>query len=175
MFKIRTETDVGWEKRLQQTFRLRKFSLNDLKRVTYINNACLPENYSDHFFVDLHRRFPETFIVAEENGEIVGYIMCRVETGLSSFGFRGLIKKGHIVSVAVLPSYRRKGIGEALVAKAMESLQFYKAKQCFLEVRVTNTAATNLYRKLGFQITRTIRNYYADGEDAYVMTIKLEK
>jgi ribosomal-protein-alanine N-acetyltransferase len=158
---------------LQQTFKLRKFNPNDLERVTYVNRVCLPENYSDYFFVDLHRRFPETFIVAEENREVVGYIMCRIETGLSGFGFRGLIKKGHIVSVAVLPPYRRKGVGEALVAKAMENMQFYKAKHCFLEVRVTNTAAVSLYRKLGFQVTRTIRSYYADGEDAYVMSREL--
>jgi ribosomal-protein-alanine N-acetyltransferase len=143
-----------------------------LERITYINRTCLPENYSDYFFVDLHHRFPETFIVAEENGEVVGYIMCRIETGLSSFIFRGLIKKGHIVSVAVLPEYRRKGIGEALVVKAMESMRLYKAKQCFLEVRITNTAAVDLYKKLGFEVSRTIRGYYADGEGAYVMTGK---
>lgn len=166
---------VGKGERLQQTFKLRKFNINDLKRITYINRTCLPENYSDYFFVDLHRRFPETFIVAEENGEVVGYIMCRIETGLSSFVFRGLIKKGHIVSVAVMPEYRRKGIGEALVVKAMESMRLYKAKQCFLEVRVTNTAAVDLYKKLGFEVSRTVRGYYADGEDAYVMETKLEK
>jgi ribosomal-protein-alanine N-acetyltransferase len=158
---------------LQQTFKLRKFNINDLKRITYINRTCLPENYSDYFFVDLHRKFPETFIVAEENGEIVGYIMCRIETGLSNFIFHGLIKKGHIVSVAVLPQHRGKGIGKALVTKAMESMRLYKAKQCFLEVRVTNTQAVNLYKKLEFEVSRTIRGYYADGADAYVMTRKL--
>jgi len=160
---------------LQQSFRLRKFNTNDLERITYINRTCLPENYSDYFFVELHHRFPETFIVAEENGEVVGYIMCRIETGLSSFVFRGLIKKGHIVSVAVLQEYRRKGIGEALVAKAMENMRLYKAKHCFLEVRVANTAAVDLYKKLGFEVSRTVRGYYADGEDAYVMETKLEK
>ncbi|MCW3994377.1 MAG: ribosomal protein S18-alanine N-acetyltransferase [Candidatus Bathyarchaeota archaeon] len=158
---------------MQQTFKLRKFNINDLERITYINRTCLPENYSDYFFLDLHRRFPETFIVAEENGEVVGYIMCRIETGLSSFIFRGLVKKAHIVSVAVLPQYRRKGIGEALVTKAMENMRLYKAKHCFLEVRVTNTAAVDLYRKLEFEVSRTIRSYYADGEEAYVMTRKL--
>jgi len=146
-----------------------------LERITYINRTCLPENYSDYFFVDLHRRFPETFIVAEENGEVVGYIMCRIETGLSSSIFRGLIKKGHIVSVAVMQEYRRKGIGEALVAKAMENMRLYKAKHCFLEVRVANTAAVDLYKKLGFEVSRTVRGYYADGEGAYVMETKLEK
>jgi ribosomal-protein-alanine N-acetyltransferase len=136
--------------------------------------VCLPENYTDFFFIDLHQRFPETFIVAEDNGEVVGYIMCRMELGLSNFGFKGLVKKGHIVSVAVLPQYRRKGIGEALVSKAMEGMRLYNAKQCFLEVRVTNTQAISLYKKLGFQVTRTIHGYYADGEDAYLMSRELK-
>lgn len=147
--------------------------MSDLERVRYINNLCLPENYTDHFFVDLHRRFPETFIVAEANGEVVGYIMCRVETGLSILDFQGLVKKGHIVSVAVMPGYRRKGIGKALASEAMEHMKLYKAKQCYLEVRKSNTSAINLYKNLGFKVSRTIRGYYADGESAYLMTREL--
>jgi len=158
---------------LQKTFEIRKFTMDDLQSVMHINRVCLPENYTDYFFIDLQRRFPETFLIAEENGEVVGYIMCRIELGLSNFGLSGLFKKGHIVSVAVLPQYRRKGIGQALVTSAMEGMRLYKAKQCFLEVRITNTSAVELYRKLGFEITRTIRGYYADGEDAYVMSREL--
>ncbi|MGC8895777.1 MAG: ribosomal protein S18-alanine N-acetyltransferase [Candidatus Bathyarchaeia archaeon] len=158
---------------MQQTFRLRKFNMNDLQTVMHINRTCLPENYTDYFFIELHQRFPETFIVAEENGEVVGYIMCRIELGLSNFGFSGLLKKGHIVSVAVLQQHRRKGIGKALVSQALENMRIYNAKQCFLEVRVTNTPAIELYKKLGFEVTRTIHGYYSDGEDAYVMTRKL--
>lgn len=158
---------------MQKTFKLRKFKASDLQKVMHINRVCLPENYGDFFFMDLYNRFPETFIVAEENGEVIGYIMCRIELGLSNFGFGGLVKKGHIVSIAVLSNHRRKGVGEALVKEAIEGMRFYDAKQCFLEVRVTNTSAIDLYKKLGFQITRTIHGYYSDGEDAYVMSVKL--
>jgi ribosomal-protein-alanine N-acetyltransferase len=147
--------------------------MNDLAGVTRINQICLPENYTDFFFVDLYRRFPETFIVAEENGNVVGYIMCRVEVGLSNIGLPGLVKKGHVVSVAVMPEYRRKGVGGALVTKAMEGMRKYGAKQCYLEVRVTNEEAISLYKKLGLEVSRSIRGYYADGEDAYVMSKKL--
>ncbi len=147
--------------------------MQDLQKVMFINRACLPENYTDYFFLDLYRRFPESFIVAEQNGEIAGYIMCRIELGFSNFGFSGLIKKGHIVSIAVLPEFRRKGIAKALINRAMEGMKLYKAKQCFLEVRVSNVPAVNLYKSLGFQITKTIHGYYADGEDAYVMSKKL--
>jgi ribosomal-protein-alanine N-acetyltransferase len=158
---------------LQGTYKLRKFTANDLASVTRINQTCLPENYTDIFFIDLHRRFPETFIVAEENGNVVGYIMCRVEAGLSNFGLTGIVKKGHVVSVAVFPEHRRKGIGEALIKQAMEAMRAYNGKQCYLEVRVTNQEAISLYKKLGFEITRTIHGYYADGEDAFVMSRNL--
>ena len=158
---------------MQQTFKLRKFMPDDLQSVMQINRVCLPENYTDFFFMDLHQRFPETFIVAEENGVIAGYIMCRIEVGLSNYGFGGLVKKGHVVSIAVLPQHRRKGIAQSVINKAIEGMQYYKSKQCFLEVRVTNDIAISLYKKLGFEITRTLTGYYSDGEDAYVMTKRL--
>jgi [ribosomal protein S18]-alanine N-acetyltransferase len=156
-----------------ETFKLRKFTPNDLQSVMQINRETLPENYSDYFFMDLFERFPETFIVAEEGGKIAGYIMCRIEVGLSNFGLGGLIRKGHVVSIAVLPRYRRKGIAQALLNMAMDGMRFYKGKQCYLEVRVTNDAGVALYKKLGFEVSRTVHGYYSDGEDAHVMSKKL--
>jgi ribosomal-protein-alanine N-acetyltransferase len=160
---------------MQQTFKLRKFKPDDLQSVMQINRFCLPENYMDFFFMDLHQRFPETFIVAEENGKIVGYIMCRIEVGLASFGLGGLIRKGHVVSIAVLPQGRRKGVARALMTEATKSMVGYKAKLAYLEVRVTNNPGVALYKKLGFDVSRTLKGYYSDGENAYVMTKKLLK
>ncbi len=158
---------------MQQTFKLRKFGPDDLQDVMQINRICLPENYTDMFFMDLYERFPQTFIVAEENGQIIGYIMSRIEVGISNFGLGGLVKKGHVVSIAVMPQARRKGAASALIKAAMDGMCYYKAKQIYLEVRVTNDAGINLYKKLGLEVTRTISGYYSDGEDAYVMTKKL--
>ena len=158
---------------MEQTFKLRKFEPDDLQDVMHINRICLPENYTDMFFMDLHERFPEAFIVAEEDHEIVGYIMCRVEVGLSSFGLGGLIRKGHVVSIAVMPQARRRGVATALLNAAISSVCNYKAKQIYLEVRVTNDAGVNLYKKLGMDVMRTIPGYYSDGEDAYMMSKKL--
>jgi ribosomal-protein-alanine N-acetyltransferase len=158
---------------MQQTFKLRKFKPDDLQSVMQINRFCLPENYMDFFFMDLHQRFPETFIVAEENGKIVGYIMCRIEVGLVSYGLGGLIRKGHVVSIAVLPQGRRKGVAQALMTAAMKGMVYYKAKLCYLEVRVTNDPGVTLYKKLGFEASRTLKGYYSDGEDACVMTKEL--
>ena len=158
---------------IQRSFRVRKFEKDDLYKVIYINKTCLPENYSTYFFMNIYERFPKTFLVAEDKEEIVGYIMCRIEIGFSNFKWLGLTRKGHVVSIAVLPEHRSKGIGTSLLIEAMNAMLEYGVKECFLEVRVSNTEAINLYNKLGFNIVKTMRGYYADGEDAYVMAKKL--
>ena len=158
---------------VQTTFRLRRFRPDDLDRVMHINQVCLPENYGTYFFTELYERFPETFIVAEENGKIIGYAMCRIETGLPDFGLLGISKRGHVISIAVLPENQRGGIGTALMEEVMHGMRFYKAKEWFLEVRVTNTPAVKLYKKFGFQTNKIAHGYYNDGEDAYIMSVKL--
>jgi len=158
---------------VQTTFTLRRFQPVDLEKVVHINQVCLPENYSNYFFMDLYQHYPETFIVAEINSELVGYTMCRIETGLPDFGLLGITKRGHVISIAVLPEHQRKGIGQALMQEAMLRMRTYKAKECYLEVRASNTPAINMYKKLGFETSRTVHGYYADGEDAAMMTRKL--
>ena len=158
---------------VQTQFTTRMFEARDLEQVMHINRICLPENYSVSFFLGLHRKFPATFIVAEAGGGVIGYVMCRIETALPGLGVFGIGRKGHVVSVAVLPDHQRKGIGYTLMQEAMRGMVKYKAKECFLEVRMSNTAAVSLYKKMDFQAARIMRNYYADGEDAYVMSREL--
>ena len=158
---------------LKVNYKLRRFKPSDLEGVIRINRECLPENYTTLFFMNLYKRFPETFIIAEANGEIVGYVMCRIETGIPSFKRLGITRKGHVISIAILPEHQQKGIGIALMREATQAMVSYKAKECYLEVRASNLAAVGLYRKLGFAIVRTIRDYYADGEDAFHMARQL--
>ena len=120
--------------------------------------------------MDTFNSSPQTFIVAEFQGNIVGYIMCRIEHGFSDVRKLHFAKKGHVISVAVMPEFRRRSIGRGLVESALSALSGLSADECFLEVRITNDPAIELYRKLGFEITRTISRYYYDGSDAYVMT-----
>jgi ribosomal-protein-alanine N-acetyltransferase len=157
----------------EKKFKLRKFVPEDLSTVMEMNRVCLPENYSSYFFLDLYRNCPDAFLVAEVNGRAAGYVMCRIEYGFSELRRFHMTRKGHVVSLAVMPDYRRMGIGEALMMEAMKALSKYGAEECFLEVRVTNEPAINLYRKLGMEIVRRIAFYYQNGEDAYVMCKKL--
>ena len=154
-------------------FIIRKVTPNDLDEVIRINEECLPEHYPRYFWEEHLRRWNEAFLVAEVDGKIVGYIMCRVELGWG-FTRKGIIKKGHVISIAVLQEYRRRGIGKALMENAMKILkEKYGAHEVYLEVRVSNMPAINLYRKLGFSIIRVIPGYYHDGEDAYLMARSL--
>ena len=160
---------------LEKPFQIRYYMDNDLNQVISINLACLPENYSRPFYHDIHRRFPRTFLVATRDAEVVGYIMCRIETGFSELKKLGLAEKGHIISIAVLQEYRRKGIGRSLVERALRGMLTYKTSESFLEVRVNNIPAIDLYKGLGFKPVRRIIGYYKDGEDAYVMDKYISK
>ena len=158
---------------MNNSYTLRLFQPDDIKWVVSINQRCLPENYPDQFFLGLHYHAPTAFFVAEYEDEIVGYIMCRIERGISGFG-RLPAKKGHIVSVAVLHSVRRKGIGTALITAGMEAMTDYGASEFFLEVRKANEGAVAIYEKLEYTVRRVLRGYYRDGEAAYLMVKKGE-
>ena len=98
--------------------------------------------------------------------------MCKIEYGFSNFKKLGFVKKGHVVSVAVLPEHRRKGIGEGLVQEAIGGVKLKKSDELYLEVRCSNSEAVKLYEKLGFIIKQRLKAYYRDGEDAYLMAIE---
>ncbi len=149
---------------------IREFKPEDLDAVININRMCLPENYPAYFFMQHYVNYPESFLVAESNGKVVGYVMCRVEYGRLKIGGLEVGRRGHIISIAVMPEMRRRGIGQALMEKAINALkERYKVNECYLEVRVSNVPAIRLYQKLGFSIVDRIKKYYLDGEDAYLM------
>jgi [ribosomal protein S18]-alanine N-acetyltransferase len=158
---------------LEVNYNFRPFKPADLEDVIQINRNCLPENYTPLFFMNLYKRYPDTFFVAEFNKELIGYIMCRIETGAPSFKTLGITRKGHVISIAILPKHQQKGIGYSLMLEATQAMWNYNAKECYLEVRASNLPAVGLYKKLGFETVRTLRNYYADGENAFLMSRKL--
>ncbi len=147
---------------------------DELLTVMEINRICLPENYSYSFFYTIYRSNSDAFLVAEVDKAIVGYVMCRVEWGISKIESLRLRKLGHIVSIAVLPEYRGRGIGRQLLERTLQVLRdVYSCDEAYLEVRVSNTAAINLYYSLGYKVVKVAKHYYIDGEDAYVMAMKI--
>lgn len=151
---------------------IRRCELSDLIPVMEINLKTLPEHYSDYFYESLLAEMPEAFLVAENHGKLVGYIMCKTEYGFSNFKKLGFVKKGHVVSVAVLEEYRKKGLGSAIVEEAIRGVKERRCDELYLEVRCSNNDAVRLYEKLGFFIKQRLKAYYRDGEDAFLMTIE---
>lgn len=150
---------------------LRRCELGDIIPVMEINLSTLPEHYSDYFYESLLEELPEAFIVAEISGKMIGYIMCKMEHGFSNFKKLGFVKKGHVVSIAVMDEHRSKGFGSALVKESINGVKIRQCSELYLEVRCSNNDAVRLYEKLGFFIMQRLKAYYRDGEDAYVMAI----
>lgn len=151
-------------------YKIRNAEMNDIPSIVHINRTCLPENYPVYFFEDLLKRYNKAFFVATtEDDQVVGYVMPRIEWKPGFFR-KFIIKSLHIVSIAVLPGHRRKGLGYVLMAYSMNAgVKEYGCRETYLEVRVSNEPAINLYKKLGYEIIRVLAHYYLDGEDAYLM------
>ena len=88
-------------------------------------------------------------------------------------GFCGLMvtaDEGHITNIAVHPDRRRESIAVRLMLVTMRRAIELGLHGVTLEVRTSNTAAQELYRRFGFVPGGIRRNYYADvGEDGLIM------
>lgn len=95
-----------------------------------------------------------------------------LRAGYAVYGFDG--DAFHLMNLAVLPDFRRRGAAQALVDEFLAEAARLKAPDAWLEVAVDNEAALELYRALGFEVVRTRRKYYQPaGIDALVMRKEL--
>ena len=89
-------------------------------------------------------------------------------------GFVGvwlMAEEAHIVTIAVRPDYRRRGVGELLLIAALELAALNNRSLVTLECRASNLAAQTLYEKYGFRQVGVRPRYYSDNhEDAIIMT-----
>src|ERR1051325_1986275 len=118
-----------------------------LHSVIEINLNSLPEHYTEYFFESILKELPESFILAEHDGKIIGYVMCKIEFGFSNFRKLGFVKKGHVVSVAVLEQHRGAGVGKALMLEGINGVVSRKCDEIYLEVRISNRSAIKMYEK----------------------------
>jgi ribosomal-protein-alanine N-acetyltransferase len=154
-------------------FEIRRFTPEYLPAVMEINRTCLPENYTSYFFMEIYQNCPEAFLLATVGNRVIGYMMCRLEHGFSELSRLKMLKKAHLVSLAVVPEFRRMGVACSLLTEALDAVTKRGAREFYLEVRITNEPGIELYKRLGFSICRRISYYYHDGADAYVMCKKL--
>lgn len=141
---------------------IRKFKLSDLDRIYEIETSSFDEPYPKHLFYFYYILFSDTFLVAEKNEVIIGYIIGVIKRG----------SEGHIISIAVDPNYRRKGYGSKLMLELIKYFKSNGVKIVRLEVNIKNSIARKFYERLGFTPIDIIKGYYKNS-DALVMILKL--
>lgn len=126
-----------------------------------IARRCFSAPWSRLVFADMLEDDGCGFFCARACGAAVGF--CAV---------RAAADEGELLDIAVLPDYRRRGIGAALLDAGIEYLRGAGAGRIFLEVRESNSAARGLYASRGFSLCGRRRNYYSSPlEDAVVMVL----
>jgi N-alpha-acetyltransferase 10/11 len=110
--------------------------------------------------------WPQLLWIAEDfDGNIVGYVLAKMEEDERQ------PRHGHITSLSVLRTHRKRGIATALMRQSQQEMQdVFAAEYVSLHVRKSNRAAFHLYSvTLQYQVHDVEKGYYADGEDAYDM------
>lgn len=176
---------------------LRLARRTDVPSIQRCNLATLPENYNQQFYSNHLRQWGDLAIVATdgnykfgsfpgiEDEKVVAYVLGKVEertvmetphddddynvfrsqpTMYSTYRF------GHVTSLAVLETHRRRGLAVELMKQLHHHLaNVYGVDSVGLHVRKSNRPACKLYQQFGYIEQEVIPNYYQDGEDAYYM------
>ncbi|MDF0728723.1 ribosomal protein S18-alanine N-acetyltransferase [Cytobacillus sp. S13-E01] len=144
----------------------RPMTIHDIEQILVIENSSFATPWSREAFYNeiVYNQFAN-YIVMLDGVKVIGYC-----------GMWHVIDETHITNIAVLPEYRGKKLGEALLLKAMEVSKRLGAVSMTLEVRVSNVVAQALYKKLGFQPGGIRKRYYTDNlEDALVMWVNVNE
>jgi ribosomal-protein-alanine N-acetyltransferase len=147
---------------------IRRMKEEDLSRVLAIEALSFSNPWSDNTFRGEIQNTPVSspfVVVRRPVEEVIAYII-----------FWQIRDDVQINNVAVHPDCRGLGLGEAMIRYAIAKVRLAGATFMTLEVRPSNTPALTLYRKLGFEIMGTRKNYYTKpDEDAYVMALVLDQ
>jgi len=141
---------------------VRHAELADLPSIVEIERTSFDEPYTPEYLEMLMRFGQGTFIVAARDGTVIGYAVASI---------RG--RRGHILSIAVSPKERRKGVGRSLMKDIIEELKIRGVSKITLESKRGNPAVS-FYMSLGFRQVGIMPRYYHDSSDAISMELKLD-
>jgi len=146
--------------------RIRPMTLTDIPDVVAIDRLSFSMPWPERSYrYELTENAAARLLVAEVPASprlrVAGYV-----------GLWLLVDEAHISTIAVHPTDRGRGIGETLLRAALDVAARIGAELATLEVRASNLAAQNLYRKHGFAVVGSRTAYYKDNqEDAVLMTL----
>lgn len=146
--------------------KLRLASSSDLEKIERIERCSFErERYQREVLRLLLTGEDFMTIVAEEDNEMTGYatVFCR----------RGCYS-ARIVSIAVLPEFRRCGVADELLRRIEEGARSVAAERLVLEVAQSNAPAIKLYARNGFEVVCELPDYYGPEKGAFYMEKRLE-
>jgi len=133
-------------------------NLLDLNALRYLEKVCFPQDAWALFDLIAVLSFGGVIrLKAVENGQMIGFV---AGDPRPSEGF------SWIATLGVLPEYRSRGIGRALLETCERQLP---TQRIHLSVRATNEEAIRMYKFAGYYTIDSWKNYYNDGEDATIM------
>ncbi|MGA2950702.1 MAG: ribosomal protein S18-alanine N-acetyltransferase [Caulobacteraceae bacterium] len=137
----------------------------DAHALAAVHALSFDDPWSDGAFAELFAS-PGVFALAADDGdEIAAFILCRAVAG-----------EAEVLTLAVAPDLRRRGMATALLQAAMAEASRAGAETMFLEVASNNAPALALYRGAGFTQAGLRRAYYApEGTDALVLRRDLNR
>ena len=135
--------------------------VEDIAAVHAVERQSFPTPWPAYTFrQELESNRMARYLVARVGGEVVAYA-----------GIWLMVDEAHVTTFAVLPSWRRLGIGSRLLLEVLELAVALGASSATLEVRLSNQAARALYERFGFRPVGLRPRYYSDNnEDALIMT-----
>jgi ribosomal-protein-alanine N-acetyltransferase len=143
-------------------FIIRKMTLEDVPAVIDLDRKSFSLPWPERSFRFEVTENPASHCwVAEVDGKVIGMIVVWL-----------IVDEAHVATIATHPDFRRQGIAKSLLSHALLNLIEEGARTSFLEVRESNLAAQEMYRKFGYEETGRRRRYYSDNdEDAILMTL----
>jgi ribosomal-protein-alanine N-acetyltransferase len=141
---------------------IRKGKAGDIPSIYRIESKSFKYPYTPVLLLNLLALYPNGYFVAENELEIVGYLIVR-KVG----------QKGHIINLAVDEKYRYRKVGSLLLNKAIDVFRNWGLNGVWLEVRNSNLGAQRFYQKRGFENLKKVVGYYGDGEDALILYLPL--
>ena len=151
-------------KKRKPLFSMRPIRLTDAGGLAALEHRCLPDRPAwgrEAFWARMARETGAVFCLLAEAGEGAepsGVIGCECRNG-----------EAGILFLLVAPDARRRGIGRALLERALAMAVLRGAEAATLEVRAGHTAALSLYESEGFFRSGELPGYYEDGETALVL------
>jgi len=141
---------------------IRKMTADDIPAVVELDKMSFSLPWPERSFrFELTDNPASRCWVAEVDGRVVGMIVVWL-----------LVEEAHVATLATHPDLRRQGIAKKLLAHALRYLIDEGAQTSFLEVRASNIAALEMYRKFGYEESGRRRRYYKDNdEDAILMNL----